>query len=363
MAAILRCRTAELGGHAYRCDHCGHLEIFYNSCRNRHCPKCQALAQARWLEAREAELLPVGYFHVVFTIPRELHAFFRADAKRTYALLFAATAETLQEVALNPRHLGARIGFMAVLHTWTQKLLFHPHIHCIVPAGGLDPDEERWIDTKSRFFLPVSILSEVFRGKLLSKIEAALADGSLESPKAEPKQLLREASCKRWSVYCKPPFASPEKVLAYLGRYTHRIAISNQRLVSLSNGQVAFRYRDRADGNRVKILQLSAVSFLRRFLLHVLPDGFVRIRHYGFLANGVKRRQLATCRKLLVPAEPEPPATEPSSEPWEQLLGRLTGRDVLACPACDEGHLECIAFSRARTSSLREWIPGRGSSP
>lgn len=367
IAAITRCRTAALGGHSYRCDECGHLEVFYNSCRDRHCPKCQALAQARWLEARQRELLPVGYFHVVFTVPHELHPFFRADPRHAHALLFAATAETLEEVALNPRHLGAKIGFMAVLHTWTQTLLFHPHLHCVVPAGGLDPSDGRWVDAKRGFFLPVRVLSTVFRGKLLSKVEAALAAGALTAPPGDARRVLQRAARKRWVVYCKAPFAGPEKVLAYLGRYTHRVAISNHRLVAFGDGKVTFRYRDRADGDRAKTLELGAVDFLHRFLAHVLPAGFMRIRHFGFMANGVKRDQLARCREQLaasgrvlaasslVPDVPDPP------ERWNEQLRRLTSRDALACPVCEHGRLVCrgLVAPEARTWN----VPGRGTSP
>jgi hypothetical protein len=337
--AITSCRTAALGGHVRQCERCLHQEIAYNSCRDRHCPKCGALAQARWIEARQADLLPVQYFHIVFTIPDVLHALFLAHPKTTIDLLFAAVSETLQEVALNPKRLGAKIGLIAVLHTWTQTLLYHPHIHCIVPGGGLDPSGDRWIQARPDFFLPVRVLSRVFRGKLLSKLQAKLAGGN---PKVS--SVLQQAAMPDWVVYCKPPFAGPEQVLRYLGRYTHRIAISNQRLVSLQNDQVTFRWKDRADGDQSKLMTLDAVQFLKRFLLHVLPRHLVRIRHYGLLGNPVRRERIARCRELLGrPAEVPSAAIllrEPNKEEtWLELLFRLTGKDLSVCPRCREGKM------------------------
>lgn len=338
--AITTCRTAALGGHVQECDHCGHREISYNSCRNRHCPKCGGLQEARWVQARRADLLPVEYFHVVFTVPDALHPLFLANPKIGYDLFFRAVAETLQEVALNPRNLGARIGFTAVLHTWTQRLLYHPHIHLIVPGGGLSPDGGRWIRARRGFFLPVRILSKVFRGKLLSTLEAAIEKGTLFSNRPQARCLLWKAAQKNWVVYSKRPFAGPDQVLRYLGRYTHRIAISNERLVSVENDRVSFRWKDRADGDVTKVMSLDAVEFLRRFLLHVLPNGLVRIRHYGFLANAIRARQISRCRQLL--NAPAPEASSPGEsipETWQDLLLRLTGRDVLSCPRCKEGRL------------------------
>jgi hypothetical protein len=282
----------------------------------------------------------VEYHHVVFTIPQELQPIFRADPKIALGLLFAAVAETLLEVAANRKRLGAKIGFTAVLHTWTQTLLYHPHIHCIVPGGGISLAGDRWISTKPGFFLPVRVLSKVFRGKLLSKLEAASGRCSLGSQ--EILHLLGRASLKKWVVYSKPPVAGPDQVLEYLGRYTHRIAIGNERLVSLSNGQVTFRWKDRAHGNQTKTMTLPAVEFLRRFLQHVLPRGLVRIRHYGFLANGVRRREVARCREFLAgsPANPPSVAAPERSESWQELLLRLTGRDVTRCPKCPKGRLQ-----------------------
>lgn len=359
---IRNCRTEALGGHAHQCDHCGHKENLYNSCLNRHCPKCQSLNQARWLEARQADLLPVEYFHVVFTIPSELHLLFRANPQVCYGLLFAAVSETLREVALNPKHLGARIGFTAVLHTWTQAMLFHPHLHCIVPGGGLNSDGTQWKPCNPGFLLPVLVLSKVFRGKLLSKIEKALVKGKVKLPDKDPAALLRQAARKSWVVYSKQPIAGPEQVLRYLGRYTHKIAISNSRLVSINDRQVTFRWRDRSDNNTPKLMTLDALEFIRRFLIHVLPKGFMRIRHYGFLANAVRKKSIAQCRKLLsfqkVNSVHEEEETDP--ETWQHLLERLTGIDVTRCPACKSGHL--VRRGTIPAAPLKWSFPGRAAS-
>ena len=334
LQAITECRTAALGGHRRKCAQCGHQEISYNSCRDRHCPKCQGLEAARWMDTQQRDLLPVPYFHVVFTVPAELHALFLAAPTATYSLLFAAVAETLTQVAL--RRLGAQIAVTAILHTWTQLLLYHPHIHCIVPGGGLDPGHTHWISTRADFFLPVRVLAEVFRGKLLAKLETAIDRAKIPARRDEnPRDRLKRAAAKHWVVYCKPPFAGPEQVLAYLARYTHRIACSNDRLVSLHEGQVTFRWKDRAHGNAPRVATLEAETFLRRFLLHVLPARFVRIRHYGWLANTARKRLLPTVRELLAPAAAvacTPPPVEP--ETWEATLLRLTGKDVTRCPCC-----------------------------
>jgi hypothetical protein len=356
-AAILSCRTAALGGHARECDRgCGYEEISYNSCRDRHCPKCQGLERVRWQEARANDLLPVPYFHLVFTIPSCLHGIFLANQRVAYNLLFAATAETVKEVAENSKNLGAQIGMTAVLHTWTQTLLYHPHLHLIVPGGGVDPSGCRWIPTREDFFLSVHILSTVFRGKLLAALEKAVASGGIEASVGSGVRvtsLLRRAACPRWVVYVKPPFAGPEQVLTYLGRYTHRIAISNERIVSMEDDQVTFHYRDRANANRRKSMTLPAVAFLRRFLLHVLPPRFVRIRHYGFLANSVRKKRIALCRRLLgVPTVTAPLAP---SESWEETLLRLTGKDVTCCPRCKAGHLRTTNEIRPDRSHPPIW--------
>ena len=327
IAAITSCRTAVLGGHVRECDRgCGYQEISYNSCRDRHCPKCQSLARVRWQEARAADLLPVPYFHLVFTIPDALHEVFLAYPRLAYGLLFDAVEKTVREVAANPNNLGAQIGMTAVLHTWTQTLLYHPHLHCIVPGGGLDASGQHWIPTRDNFFLAVRILSTVFRAKLLAALQHAVALGKIAADVRgiQVSKLLRHAARHKWVVYCKRPFAGPQQVLAYLGRYTHRIAISNERIVGMSGDRVTFLYKDRADGDRRKPMTLPAETFLRRFLLHVLPPGFVRIRHYGLLANPVRQKRIALCRELLNVA----PETTPSlpRENWEQLLLRLTGQ-------------------------------------
>ena len=338
---ILNCRTPALGGHVYRCDHCDHKTNLYNSCLNRHCPKCQSLNQTRWIEARQKDLLPVEYFHVVFTIPDSLHALFRSNLRHCYDLLFAAVSETLREVALTPERLGAQLGFIAILHTWTQTLLYHPHLHCIVPGGGLSPDGTQWISCALGFFLPVSILSTVFRGKLLSKLEKAINDNELQVEDKNPRKLLKKATRCSWVVYAKKPFAGPDQVLRYLGQYTHRIAISNHRLVSKESRQVTFRYKDRADDNKQKTMTLDAVDFLLRFLTHILPNGYMRIRYFGLLANCVREKAIASCREHLDDHHHSASdvSQEPEEQTWQQLLERVTGIDVTLCPVCKIGHL------------------------
>ena len=299
LLAIARCRTAALGGHIDQCTRCGHrTAISYNSCRNRHCPKCQTGARERWIQARRRELLPTPYVHVVFTLPPQLASLALQNKKLIYGLLLRTSAETLLAVARDPRHLGAEIGFFSVLHTWNQKLQLHPHVHCVIPAGGLSPDGTRWIRSRPRFFLPIHVLRRVFRGKFIAALKSAFQRGQLHlsgnlSFLAQPKIFagwLRPLFRKDWVVYSKPPFGGPEYVLHYLGRYTHRVAISNHRLVSFDDSHVTFRWRDSAHNNAQKLMTLSLDEFLRRFLLHLLPKGFVRIRHFGFLAN--RRRAL-----------------------------------------------------------------------
>ena len=294
LLAIVRCRTAALGGHRDRCTGCGHTTtISYNSCRNRHCPRCQGNARRRWLQARERELLPTRYVHAVFTLPRELAPLALQNKRLIYNLLFHASAETLLEVARDPRHLGAEIGFFSVLHSWNQRLQFHPHVHCVIAAGGLAPDHSSWISARRSFFLPIGVLSRVFRGKFVAGLRNAFHRGELQFhgsllPLAEPRAFaawLRVLFRHDWVVYSKQPFGGPEHVLRYLGAYTHRVAISNSRLVALSDGNVTFRWRDSAHGNKKRLMTLAVDEFLRRFLLHLLPPGFVRIRNFGFLAN------------------------------------------------------------------------------
>src|SRR3984893_3093247 len=308
LLAIARCRTAALGGHLDECTRCGHrVTISYNSCRNRHCPKCQTAARERWIAARQRELLPTRYVHVVFTLPHNLAPLALQNKKVLYDLLFRASAETLLEVARDPRHLGAELGFFTVLHTWSQKLGLHPHVHCVIPAGGMSLDHTHWVKSRDRFFLPIHVLRRVFRGKFVAALRQAFCDGQLHfhadlSCLAQPKIFaawLRPLFRKDWVVYAKPPFGGPQYVLQYLGRYTHRVAISNHRLVSFVDGQVTFRWRDSAHHNEQKLLTLTVDKFLRRFLLHVLPKAFVRIRNFGFLANRRRATLLPLCFHLL----------------------------------------------------------------
>jgi len=317
LLAIQRCRTAVLGGHRDRCANCDHVAISYNSCGNRHCPRCQGNARLRWLRAREAELLPTRYVHAVFTLPRELAPVALQNKKVIFNLLFHSSAETLLEVARDPRHLGAEIGFFSVLHSWDQRLQFHPHVHSIVAAGGLSPDHTRWISSSRRFFMPIKVLSRVFRGKFVAGLQAAFHSGDLHFHGtllhlAEPRAFrawLRILYRHDWVVYAKRPFGGPEHALRYLGAYTHRVAISNHRLVAMEDGQVTFRWRDSAHGNKKRLMTLPTDEFLRRFLLHVLPRGFVRIRNFGFLANRRRASLLPLCLQLLRrSAESAPPA-------------------------------------------------------
>lgn len=346
---LARCRTAALGGHVEECDQCGHQQIAYNSCRNRHCPKCQATAAAQWVEDQAADLLLVEYFHVVFTLPAVLNPIALKYPRVVYGLLFRAAAETLQQVAADPKHLGAELGFLAVLHTWGQGLQFHPHVHCVVPGGGLSPDGTRWVACRPGFFLPVRVLSRVFRGKFLAGLRAAVARGQLsgDDPGGTPadpgsfSRLLAAAAQTEWVVYAKPPFGGPEQVLKYLARYTHRVAISNSRLVELRDGVIHFRVKDYAQGGRPRKIALEASEFLRRFLQHVLPTGFVRIRHYGFLAHRCRQARVALCRDLLGRAAGT--ADVPPSDPPERGPGITPVRDAAVCPVCGVGRLVVIA--------------------
>ena len=351
LRAIAACRTAALGGHTEACDRCGALRIAYNSCRNRHCPKCQTLAKERWLAARWAELLPVAYFHVVSTLPHALNPLAQGNPRVCYALLFRAAWETLASFGADPRHLGGELGGLAILHTWGQTLEQHLHLHCVVPGGALTRDGARWLPAKPGFLFPVRALARLFRGKYLAGLRRAFDRGELRfaggvATLAEPGafgQFLATLRAPDWVVYAKPPFAGPAQVLEYLGRYTHRVAISNDRLVSVADGQVRFRWKDYAHWNRVKTMTLPAAEFLRRFLLHVLPAGFVRIRHFGFLANRGRSAKLARCRALLA-AAPSPAPAAP--EPVATLMLRATGVDITQCPVCRTGRLSVVAVFR-----------------
>jgi hypothetical protein len=357
LRALLQCRTAALGGHLEACDQCGHRRAVYHSCRNRHCPKCQTMAAADWLEARRADLLPAAYFHVVFTLPHELCPLALHRPRVVYDLLFRAASETLTTFGRDPRHFagdtGGTLGITAILHTWGQNLSLHPHLHCVVTGGGLSPDGRHFVrPRRAGFLFPVRALAKVFRGKFLDGLRRAFDAGELGDDDSTPALC---ASLRRidWVVYAKPPFAGPEHVLAYLGRYTHRIAISNHRILGLEDEHVTFRYRDHKDGSRQKVLRLSVHAFLRRFLLHVLPKRFVRIRHYGLLANRHRAEKLARCRALLEVPQPEKRPRECARE----KLHRLTGVDPLRCPACEQGRMVEVAEiprpARRRLPSIR----------
>jgi len=354
---LLACRTAALGGHVDACDSCGHRTLSYNSCRDRHCPKCQGSATAEWLDQQRTSLLPVPYTHVVFTLPHTLAPLALQNPRVLYDLLFRAAAETLLEVAADPRHLGARIGFLALLHTWGQTLLHHPHVHCLVPAGGLALERSRWVPCRRGFFLPVRVLSRVFRGKFLALARAAYEAGRLrfhgrlaelnENPQAFHR-LLAQSRRHDWSVYAKPPFGGPEQALKYLARYTHRIAIANHRLLAVDRQAVTFSWKDYAHANQLRTLTLDPDEFMRRFLLHVLPTHFVRIRAYGFLANRQRSSALELCRSLLAAA---PLDRQPPPPPAATDSGGTSDREpTRRCPHCHTGTLHRLPLPPYDTS-------------
>jgi len=353
--ALQNCRTAALGGHLDACPQCGFQAISYNSCRNRHCPKCQAQARERWLAAREQELLPTSYFHVVFTVPHELNLLAQDNSRQFYHLLFTATAATLLEIAADPQHLGAEIGILSILHTWGQNLFAHPHIHCVIPAGGIARDHTRWVHPHyPGFFLPIQVLRRVFRGKFIAGLKrlyrrkqlrcagpsAALAD------EKQFRQLLRRLHRHDWVIYAKPAFGGPRQVLRYLGRYTHRVAISNHRLTSFDGERVTFRWKDYAHGGKIRSMTLTATEFLRRFFLHVLPKGFVRIRHFGFLANRFRAARVNLGRQLLAQA-PLPPA--PAQVPH-------TDAAIWHCPHCGTVMIIIQRFTSAEALSQQGYF-------
>jgi len=342
------CRTAALGGYIKQCDYCGYRKIAYRSCRNRHCSKCQAAARAAWLERRAAELLPVEYFHVVFTMPDRLASLALHNQRVVYAILFRAASETLLRIAADPKHLGAQIGLLAVLHTWGQNLHHHPHLHCVVPAGGIAPDHSRWFACRQHFLFPVKVLSRLFRAKFASYLKKAFLraqlrfSGKLESL-GKGKNFftwLNTITGSEWVVYAKPPFGGPQQVLKYLARYTHRVAISNQRLVSLQDGHVTFRWKDYSQGSRHATMTLDVTEFIRRFLLHVLPSGFVKTRHFGFLANRSRQHKITLCRKLVTakletkPQHPSFPDSPVTSQPQPKPIER--------CPLCKVGRMNPV---------------------
>jgi len=361
MRAIEICRTSELGGHVDQCDQCSALRISYNSCRNRHCPKCQSLDKQRWLEAREKELLPTSYFHTVFTLPEGIRPLALRNQKVVYNLLFQSASETLTELANDPKHLGAQIGFIVILHTWTQTLMDHPHLHCLVTGGGLSPDGKRWVSSREDFFIAVKVLSALFRGKFLDGLKKAYKAGELtfagqvEELKEAPafKKFLNDLYKQDWVVYCKPPLRNSQKLMDYLGRYTHRVALSNDRLVKINGNQVTFRWRDSADDNKIKWLTLEAFEFIRRFLFHVLPDQFVKIRYYGILSHRNRKGKLLRCRRLLgVRMDKE--SEEAPKETWEDLLTRMTGIDPRVCPHCEKGKM---ILRQTLLPALSRWPP------
>lgn len=370
---IIDCRTRKLGGHVRTCADCGEEEISYNSCRNRHCPKCQFLARAEWVEARIDELLPVEYFHVVFTLPHELNALILQNKETLYKLLFDASSATIKDVAKT--RIKGEPGFIAVLHTWDQKLLDHPHIHMIVPGGGLkvnDEGNDEWVSCRRGFLLPLAVLSKVYRGKFLSKLESLHGQLKFEGQLTglrdvrRFKKLLQTTARKDWVVYAKPPFAGPEKVIHYLGNYTHRVAVSNHRIIKYDGDNVHFRYRDSARQNQRKVMSLNVQEFMRRFLLHVLPRRFVRIRHYGFLGNRSRKENIARLKSILIPTPaaveiPPTPTEPPKSEKrdWKDRLKDLTGHDVTRCQKCETGKMEETSviesfYDRMRRSSRRK---------
>ena len=353
MTAIEACRTAVLGGHVEVCDRCGQQRIWFNSCSNRHCPKCQSLARAEWIEDRQSELLDVGYFHVVFTVPEQIADIALQNKRTVYGILFRTTAEALQTIAADSRHLGAEIGFFAVLHTWGQNLFHHPHLHCVIAGGGLSPDGARWISCRPGFFLPVRVLSRLFRRLFLEYLQAAFDSGKLQffgsierlGDAREFRSYIAPLKQIEWVVYAKPPFAGPQKVIDYVGRYTHRVAISNNRLLDMEQDRVTFRWKDYRHNDRPKTMTLSAEEFIRRFLIHVLPEGFQRIRYYGFLCNRYRAEKLALCRQLLgMPvADTEPaPGDQPTDYDYATLYENLTGSSLRQCPVCRQGRMVVV---------------------
>lgn len=355
MTAIELCRTSALGGHVERCDSCGHQRVWYNSCRSRCCPSCQSLARAEWLENRRAELLDTEYFHVVFTVPQEIAGIAYQNKAEVYDILFRAAAETLRTIAADPAHLGAEIGFFGVLHTWGSNMLFHPHIHFVVPGGGISLDGERWVSCRSGFFLPVRVLSSLFRRLFLQYLENAYMAGRLKfctsllhlNEHAAFLRYLAPVRAAKWIVYAKQPFAGPEQVLDYVGRYTHRIAISNNRLLSIDNGKVRFRWKDYRNDNRLGTMTVTTEEFIRRFLLHVLPEGFQRIRYYGFLCNRYREQKLARCRELLGMVA-QPPSLDTQTDDQHEQCEAAMEHSIQECPACHHGRMlvvEVIAKS------------------
>jgi len=335
--AIQNCRTAALGGHADTCDECGFIQVSYNSCRNRHCPKCQALNKERWVMAREAELLPVTYFHVVFTLPEELNGIVLHNREFMFDILFKAASETLRKLAMDGKYLGAETGFTSILHTWGSNLMFHPHVHMIIPGGGLT-ESGQWRSSRKKFFIPVKVLAKMFRGKFMYALEKMRHEIQGLEDDGVWRTTANTLYSKDWYVYCKRPFKTCLSVLKYLGRYTHRVAISNHRIISIHDDKVSFKWRDYKNGSREKVMTLTAAEFIRRFLLHILPPGFTKIRHYGFLASAVKKKKLAICKKLTGAK-----ITMTSKLSTVDLMKKLIGRDITLCPRCGVGHFTIVS--------------------
>lgn len=347
MNAIEVCRTSQLGGRMEKCEHCGHQKAYYNSCRNRHCPQCQNLAKEKWLIERKQDLLPVEYFHVVLTIPDTLNDIAIRNQKVIYDLLFKAGSESLLELSKDPKFLGAEIGIIMVLHTWGQNLVTHPHLHCIVTGGGLSPDGQQWISARKGFFVPVEVLGDLFRGKFLFYLKEAYRNKKLKftgeilhlSKRVHFQKLLTTLYQKRWITFCKPSFHNNDQVFNYLGRYTHRVAISNNRIQKVENEKVTFHWRDYRDGNKNKLMTIEVFEFIRRFLLHILPPRFVKIRHYGILSNRNHQKKLKLCRRHLEVANDQQQPTAKNIS-WQDLFLRLTGIDLRICPVCGNGQMK-----------------------
>lgn len=359
MHSIEVCRTAHLGGHIEKCDSCGFEQHAYNSCRNRHCPKCQTLTKAKWLEARKSELLPAGYFHTVFTLPHELNPLALCNKKVVYDILFKAASETLAQFGKN--NLGGKLGFLCILHTWDQRLMDHFHLHCVIAGGALSFDKNKWFSARENFLFSVKALSMVFRAKFTDYLQKAFSKGDFIFPgktllladEKEFLKLIETLKHKNWIVYCKKPFAGPEQVLDYIGRYTHRVAISNNRIINVKNDNVTFAYRDRKNNDTLKTMTLKAEKFIGRFLLHVLPDGFMRIRHFGFLANRYKKENIKRCRELLSITEQIP---EPVKKNTQELMVELTGVDISLCPCCKKGSMIIVDEIPARWKANPKYL-------
>lgn len=352
MNAIEKCRTAALGGHIEKCGTCGHIRISYNSCRNRHCPKCQGMAQGKWINARKQDLLPVKYFHLVFTIPEQLNPIAIRNQKEIYNILFKASAETLTDLGKDPKYLKAEIGFISILHTWGQTLMHHPHIHCILPGGGLSLDKKHWVYSKKKYFLPVKVLSKLFRGKFLYYLKKAFKEQKVKFPgkinifkeQKEFLKLIDDLYKKDWVVYCKPTLENTEKVIEYLGRYTHRVAITNNRIEKIENKKVTFSWKDYKDGSKNKKMTLDADEFIRRFLPHILPDGFMKIRHYGLLSNKNRNNKLKLCKTLL-----------DQNNEKQNTLEKATEESYKSCPCCSQGKMLTIEiFQPTKVQFIRQ---------